>query len=98
MTSVSTQARHSTSTEVATRIHARQSFTDADAAAVASWYQTSRGYGAVFASFASGRPVDSGDLLDAVAAEIAGQEEPMDVLTLSHLHTWVAAQIAEHQA
>jgi len=89
---VSTQARHSTSAQVGSRINRRQPFADGDAAAVAAWYQTSRGYGAVFASFASGRPVDTSDLTDAIAAELRDVAEPLDVLALDALREWVLSR------
>lgn len=90
MAQISTQARHSTSAQVASHVQ-RGPFTAGDAAAVASWYQTPRGYGAVFASFASGCAVEQSDLLDAVNAELSDAVEPLDVLTLDRLRTWVTA-------
>lgn len=68
------RASHSTSAEVAARIANRDRLTAGDAAAIASWYQSPRGHGAVFAALASGADVDRVDLLDALSAELASAE------------------------
>lgn len=72
MPTISThRARHSGSDTVAASIASGQPLTDADAAAIASYYQTPAGHGLTFAMLAQGSPVESADVLAAIAAELS---------------------------
>jgi hypothetical protein len=84
-------ASHSTSTEVASRLAMGATIRTADAAAIASWYQSPAGNGAILASFASGCDVDAGDLAYAVAREWALTSDPGQRAELDALGRWVHA-------
>lgn len=84
-------ASHSTSTEVASRLAMGATIRPADAAAIASWWQSPGGNGAILASFASGHPVDAGDLAYAVAHEWATATDPGQRAELDALGRWVHA-------
>lgn len=64
------RTRHATSREVAARIASGESLHRADAAAVASWFQSPRGHGLTFAMLAQGSAVERRDVLDAITAEM----------------------------
>lgn len=81
-------ARHSTSLEVASRLAMGATLQAGDAAAIASWYQSPAGHGAVLAQFASGRPTSRGELLEAVLRELVSAPDDQRA-ELSALVTWV---------
>jgi len=90
---IQARTRHSTSAEVTARLDAEQPFTPGDAAAVASWYQSPAGLGAVFASFASGLPVHRPAMLDAITSELTlGNSDPQSGPELRALAAWARAQ------
>lgn len=86
-------ARHSSSREVAAHIAAGLWLTDADAAAVASWFQSPRGHGLTFALLAQGSQVDSADVQAAITAELALPSTDVDVIPeLLALAAWADVQ------
>lgn len=99
MTLISTgNVRHSTSVEVAYRLAHNPPLRDADAAAIASWFQSPGGHGATFAALASGAAVHDHYLLIAITAELESGEhnaDPHVAVELEALAAWAGRKAAE---
>lgn len=87
---------HATSREVFALLNEDQPLTDAAALAVASWYQSARGYGYTFAMLASTGTVITNDLRDSIRHELAEtNDDAGQVREITALAEWLEAKCLE---
>lgn len=85
---ISASAPHATGVDVSNQIEMGGPINDSAALAIASWYQSARGYGQTFNLLASGRPVAVDELLDAIGVELKHPTDPAFTKALEALARW----------